>query len=399
MPPDIFIPKAEEDPLGFIKGSIEEIRTNQAGALQKLNDAIPSFEKKFTEYEARIAFLEDKANNPNQRYYQSPHATRQERNHAVSQWVQNAYRSTNSNWIQGESGVQWRANQEVSTDSKGGYLVPTPLYPEVLRIVQEFGVAREICRTLPMTRLELDITRKNAGPVMSWPEEGVAPSTTGATFGIVRLQCKLMMALDEITLQMNDDSAIDLASYLIDVFGEAVSEEEDKQAFNSTAPFTGLCQNTDVGIQRIASTAATFRGNLEYDDFVNLMSKPDKNVRARGMFLFSSDIFADILKIRDEQGRPLWNTALGDNAPATILGRPYRISHVMPGWDDDGINKPIAAYGDFRRYLLGDRRTMTIDFSQHAAWNTAAESMRVLERIAFACGIPAAFALLKSKES
>jgi len=230
---------------------------------------------------------------------------------------------------------------------------------------------------------------------VSWPAEGVAPSTTTTTFGTVKLAAKTMMALDEVSLELKDDSALDLASYLIDIFSEAVAEEEDKQAFNSTAPFTGLCQNTDIGVHTLAST--TFTGNLTYNDFVSLMAKPDKNVRMRGTFLFSSDVFAEIQKIKDTTGRPLFNPGLSGDIPANILGRPFVVSHVMPGYSDDSNAKPVAAYGDFRRYLLGDRRTLTVDFSPHAAWNSAAESMRVLERVAFVCGIPAAFALMKTK--
>lgn len=391
---DILVPKAEDDPLGHIRATLDNIRTNQADELKSLGGKLSTFEKKFDEYEARIVEMEDKARNPNNRFYQSPHATREERVRLVSSWVQNAYRATDPGWATTDLGATWRADQTVSTDSKGGYLVPTPLYPEILRIVQEFGVARSLCRVLPMARIDMDISRKNAGPTVSWPDEGVAPSTTNVTFGTVKLSAKKLMALDEVSLELRDDSAVDLASYLIDIFSEAVAEEEDKQAFNSTAPFTGLCQNTDVGVYTLAST--TFTGNLVYDDFVNLMHKPDKNVRMRGTFLFSSDVFAEILKIKDTQGRPLFNAGLAGSFPSNILGRPYVVSHVMPGTSDDASGAPVAAYGDFRRYLLGDRRTMTVDFSPHAAWNSAAESMRVLERVAFACGIPGAFALMKT---
>lgn len=386
--------KDKGDPLASIRGILDGMKEKQDVELKALCEKFPAVEKKFAEYEARIIELEDKAKNPAQRFYQSEHATREDRVRVVSEWMQNNYRSTNRSWGDSETGIAWRTAQEESTDSKGGYLVPTEFLPEILRIVGEFGVARSLCRIIPMQRMDMDISKKNAGPTISWPDEGIEVTPAGVTFGTVKLTAKKLMALDEVTLELRDDSAVDLASYLIDIFSEAVAEEEDKQAFNSTAPFTGLCQNTDIPVYTLATTS--FTGKLGYDDFVMLMHTPDKNVRMRGSYLFSSDVFAEVQKIKNSQGTPLFNPGLAAGAPGTILGRPYVVSHVMPGWANDGANKPVAAYGDFRRYLLGDRRTMTVDFSAHYGFGKATEAMRVLERVAFACGIPAAFALMKT---
>ena len=103
MEPTILTPS--DDPLTQIRHTLEGIRTNQADALAELGTKVSTILPKLEQYEARLIEMEDKGRNPYNRFWQSSHATREERHEVVSRWVQDAYRSTDPQWATSPSGI------------------------------------------------------------------------------------------------------------------------------------------------------------------------------------------------------------------------------------------------------------------------------------------------------
>jgi len=296
-----------------------------------------------------------------------------------------------------------RLNQTETTTTTGGFLVPEEIYPEVLAMIGQMGVARKLLRIYPMHRKDMKLPVRNTGPLVYWPGEGTKPTTSTVTLLRPELNSKTMMALDELSVEVDMDSIVPLVPLLTDLFTEAVALEEDKQAFNSAAaPFTGALQAAGVTDVTMSSTKTAFT-DVVYDNVVNLKHGADPKVVMQGAFVFHLDIVGILQKIKDSTGQPIWRESLSgglvDGPPGTILGRPYYTTNAMPGVASTAVSTPFMLYGDWKKWALGDRMGMQIDISSEAGFTEFTKWMRVVERVAFVGAIPGAFARLKTAAS
>ena len=295
-----------------------------------------------------------------------------------------------------------RLNQTEGTTTTGGFLVPEEVYPEVQYMIGQMGVARKLLRIFPMSRKDMKLPVRNTGPLVYWPGEGTKPTTSAVTFLRPELNAKTMMALDELSVEVDMDSIVPLVPLLTDLFAEAVALEEDKQAFNSaTSPFVGALQAVGVVDVTMASTKTHFY-DISYDNMVDLKHGVDPKVVMDGAFVMHMDSVAVMQKIKDTSGMPIWRESFGgmvNGPPGTILGRPYYTTNAMPATAGTAVGTPFMLYGDWKKWAMGDRMGMQVDISNEAGFTEFTRWMRVVERVAFVAAIPGAFARLKTAAS
>src|SRR5690606_3555326 len=75
----------------------------------------------------------------------------------------------------------------------------------------------------------------------------------------------------------------------------------------------------------------------------------DPAYRAGGncRFVFNDATLAELRKLKDEEGRPLWLPVPVPGMPATINGNPYTIDQSMPTVSASGTGVSVL-FGDFR---------------------------------------------------
>jgi len=131
-------------------------------------------------------------------------------------------------------------------DAKGGYTIPEALETEILRVIKdEYGIARKEFRYMKLDSNELKLTT-GASISTYWTDEGAKKTSTETTFGIATLALKKLAAIVPLTDELLEDSAIDLMSYISDLFAESIAEQEDLAFFNGTGVFTGLYNDTNI---------------------------------------------------------------------------------------------------------------------------------------------------------
>lgn len=299
-------------------------------------------------------------------------------------------------------GAVARADQTEGTTTAGGFLVPEEVLPEVIALIGEVGVARRICRIIPMMRKDMKVPTRNTGPLVYWPGEGVKPTTSNVALLRPELNSKTMVALDEISEELDMDSIVPMTPLLTDLFVEAVALEEDVQLFSSTTPFSGVLQTTSV-VDVTLPVTKTAQSDVAYNDIVSLAFAPDVRANAAGVFVFHRDQVQNILKIKDTAGNPIWKdaptgSALAAGPAGMLLGRPYYTTRGMPASTNSGAGRYFMCYGDFRYWGFGDRMSMQIDLSVPGGvgFLEFTQWFRVVERIALISLIPTAFARLKT---
>ena len=386
-----------DDQLTRILAGIDEIETKHGDKIDELCQDFSQFRETLDEHRAYIEKLENKVDNPDNRTIAAVYGESEEqRMGALADWITNLY-----NRQHGFS-FEERADQVIGTDADGGFLVPDPLSAEIIRIVEKFGVARKVFRSIPMTATTMRINADLAGPDVYFTAEGGTITQSKATFRQVTLTAEKLAGLDELTLEVEQDAIRPLVPYLVTRFGESIAKKEDDACFTGTSPFTGVFAHagatspteTQVALVKASGTELS---TVDYDNIVDTMHAVNENLVFDGTWLLHHTVLAHLRKLTDVDGNPIW-APMAAGAPATLLGRPYVLANRAPS-SFSGVDKPILMYGDWSCGLFGNRMGLEIAFSTDAGFTTASRFMRTLERIAYVTVKPNGFARLETSAS
>ena len=259
----------------------------------------------------------------------------------------------------------------------GGNLFPTEFLNELVRPLVQPSRMRSIVRVITMRRNTLTAPSLTNRPKVYWTAENAAKTTTTANFSQVTLTARKVAAIlyssDEL---LEDSTDIDVVRLIIDLFGEAIAIEEDRVILRGN----GTTEPTGIETARAAGTIATTSAagaNLSFDTLINLIYSLKPQYRQGSIFLVNPANIAELRKLKDTQGRYLWQDPSTDAGYASIYG--YR---VMEFYD---VPESTIYFGNWSlAYWLGDRKSMTVKVTQDSetAFTKDQTGIRVVSRLA-----------------
>jgi HK97 family phage major capsid protein len=261
------------------------------------------------------------------------------------------------------------------TDADGGYLFPNEFLSELIRPLAELPRLRGLVRVVTMRRDVLNAPSLLNRPKVTWTAELGTKSTTTAAFGQATLTAKkaaaILYASDEL---IEDSDQIDVVRLIIDLFAEAIGEEEDRVILrgNGTTEPTGL--STAVTASTIPSV--TCNGNLSFDNVLAVIYGLKAKYRSGSSFIVHPTNVLELRKLKDSQGRYMWQD------PSTPEGYPSLYSY--PVYEKYDMPESAIYFGNWKlAYWLGDRKRMTVKISTDVtqAFTTDATAIRVVVRL------------------
>ena len=108
----------------------------------------------------------------------------------------------------------------------------------------------------------------------------------------------------------------------------------------------------DGGAEIGVTTASA--DDITYDEIVDLVYSLKRPYRKNASFLCNDQTLAALRKLKDLNGRPLWQESLQAGEPGRILGYPV---HTSPYFPVMTAGLPAIAFGDYNYYNIGDRGT------------------------------------------
>lgn len=288
------------------------------------------------------------------------------------------------------------------TATAGGYLVPDEFRAEVLRIAGQFGLARQFCRVVPMTRDKLNIPKAGTtGVTAYWVSEGAQITESSPTFGQVALDTEKLAGIAALSNELVADADVDVLGYLYQIFAEAIAKEEDKAWLTGTGlPITGIFGDTSVNVVTMAATKTSF-SDITVDNLIDLIDAVDSGSESNGRFFFHKNILSYIRKLKDSNGQYIWAPAAGANPP-TILGYPYSTTDVMPNASQSAVSTKFVAFGDGKYTVFGDRKQLELAVAMEGTVGTNnlfekdMQALRLIERVDIVVAIPTAYAVLQT---
>jgi len=272
------------------------------------------------------------------------------------------------------------------TPSAGGYLVPEEFEAEVIRkLANDVAVRRAGARIFTMSSNRLEVPTETARNSGGWVAEGAAYTQQDTALGQVALTPYKYTRLIQTSEELLEDSAIDLANYFATVFAEDFAEAEDTAFLEGTGSGqpTGILNDTDIVTNDPTDTSfGDEDAGFTPDDVIAHLYSLRAPYRRNATWIMNSASAQVLRTMKDGNGQYIWTESapggIANGEPARLLGRPVIVTDNISNDDTDG-NRIIL--GDFRYYLIGQRRGLTIMRSDDYAFNTGHVTFRASLRV------------------
>ncbi len=249
---------------------------------------------------------------------------------------------------------EFMAAQSVGTDDKGGFSVPTPLASELINLVEEYGVARSVCRRIVMGAMTWSVPKLVGHSTIYYPAEAAPITESDLTFAQVSLTAKKMAGLVKMSTEISEDSLISMTDTIVRDLAWGFAKAEDENLFTGGSILAnGIEGDTLVADTNVASVSA-----LALTDLTAACVAAGQERGLNHKWYMSPTLW-------NGQVRDLLNAAggnmdsnLASGVSRSLFGYPVELVNALPGAGAVSGDL-IAVFGDLSvSHYFGDRRNL-----------------------------------------
>jgi HK97 family phage major capsid protein len=265
------------------------------------------------------------------------------------------------------------ANQEQSTNVKGGFLVNEAYSADFIDLLRPRVVVRKLgSRSIPMPEGNLTMRKKTQGTNAGYVGERQPAPTTDLRVDQMSMSAKTLRALVPITNQLIRRASMGVVQMVRDDLLEGVAVKEDAVFIRSSGD--DLTPKGLVALMPAGNKLAITVGAATLDSVTGDLRRLRLRVINANVPMIScgwimswrTKLFLETL--RDGNG----NLAFAEVADkGTLYGYPIGTTTSVPDNLGAGGNESELYFGDFSQLLIGDTETVTIASSDTAAYDDA----------------------------
>lgn len=229
------------------------------------------------------------------------------------------------------------------------------------------------------------------GEAMNWPrrvskvggtfshvlEAHNYPSVTEGEFDLFTLNAHKFGAIAEIPEEALTDPALNIAAIVAEEMGEDLAESLAAEIFSGSI----LTQNLSTSIvvtNSLGAYSATPAAGAYYDALIDVQHSLRQKYRQNATWTVSDDFARVLRKIKDTEGRYIWQPAVIAGQPDLLLGKPVATEALMPDAGDGALG---VLYGDLNRfYVLRNVRNVTVRRSDEYGFNRDTVALKITWR-------------------
>jgi len=300
-------------------------------------------------------------------------------------------------YVEEKSGKRIEKAASGGSQASGSLLVTSEMGPGLIMLLEQYGVIRRLAGRVPMGAGSTLTPKMDALPTFYVPGEGTATTVTDPTVGAVNLIAKTLTALGAYSMELDEDSAVELGELYANWFARGAAYYEDlcgilgdgTSTYFGMRGITGALLAVDATIGNIKSLAVG-TGNayseLVYGDFQKVMGTlPDyadnPNTRWLMSRYFYYTVFVRAALAAGTAGAHeeiILGTA---QRTKTALGIPVEFSQVMP--KAEANSQICAILGDLSLGVqFGTRGVMEFAQSDQRYFDQGLIAIRCRERVA-----------------
>lgn len=202
----------------------------------------------------------------------------------------------------------------------------------------------------------------NKGRILAEAGDSSTGGNNEMEFGQTNLSAfKYTSDLIQVSIEFMQDTSIDAFGVIGSLLGVRIGRIHNEHFTTGVGGGTEPAGLIDATLGTTASgvVQATL-GIVTWEQMVDLMHSVDPeyaNAPGAG-FMFNWTTLAKVKQIKDSQTRPLWLPSTRDDAPPTLLGKPYVVNQDMPAIDTVGLKSIV--FGDMTKYWIRDTLGVTL---------------------------------------
>lgn len=301
----------------------------------------------------------------------------------------NAYREDFGAHLRGRRLVHNVLSEGVQAD--GGYLVPEEFERQIVTGLDEANVVRSLAKVIT-TSAERKIPVAAAHSAAQWTAENAAYTESNPTFDQKTIDAFKLTDLVKVSIELLQDSAFDLESYIAGEFARAfgIAEEQAFCVGTGTNQPAGIftANGGTVGVTAGAAAAITA------DELISLVYALKSPYRRNAKFLMNDATISAIRKLKDNNGAYLWQPSLQAGQPDRLLGYELHTSPYVPTMAAGALT---VAFGDFKNYWIADRAGRTVQRLNELYSTNGQVGFVATERVDGKVILPEGIQLLKMK--
>jgi HK97 family phage major capsid protein len=243
-------------------------------------------------------------------------------------------------------------------DTSGGYLAPAEFSTEVIKGIVEISPVRQAARVGSTSSGSVILPKRTGTPTARWVGEDETRTPTGSTYGQIEVPIHEMAVYVDVSLKLIEDAAISVESEVAMDLSQEFGRLEAKTLLTGDGAKKPLGIMQASGVDFTPTGNASTLGSAPADLLIDHMYSMPATYRQRGVWMMNGTTLATIRKLKDGDGRFLWQPSYAAGQPETILGRPVVEAVDM---DDIGSAAEPIVFGDFSSaYRIYDRVGLSI---------------------------------------
>lgn len=282
-------------------------------------------------------------------------------------------------------------------------LAPEEFVNELLKEVEKECLIFPRVRKVPVSGAgslgipQEEADASDAGWTNEIPDSEITADTSWK-FGKRELAPTDLVKLIKFTKKLLATSALPVESLTREKIAQKMSEAFEQGILTgdgNNCPL-GVFTASDKGIpaDRDIPTTGSGTGVVTADDLINMKMKLRPAYRRNAVWVMSTALLTQVMKLKDGDDRYLWQPAIKDGEPSTILGLPVIESEFVP--DATTAGSYLAVLGDFSKYWFAywkgvDIQVFNEKFSLQNQIGIGAHTLADGQPV-----LPAAFVRLKS---
>jgi HK97 family phage major capsid protein len=288
------------------------------------------------------------------------------------------------------------AVQSEGDNTRGGFLVSTPMENAIVKLREMYGVARKKFAPKVMTSSTLTWPREEGNHTVYYPEEGGEITASAMKWGNCSILAKKMAALAKMSRELNDDAVVNMADEIANSMAWKFAYAEDLNGFigDGTAAYGGMTgivpklnSGSYAGSIYTAIAGNTSFGAIDLADFEAMVGMLPLYAEAGAEWYISKVGWAaSMMRLINAAGGNTGDMIAG-KVPKYFMGYPVQLVNVMNSTlTAQTSTKGLCLLGDLSRCCyLGDRQSITVDVSTERYFENDQIGIKAVQRVGITC--------------
>lgn len=245
----------------------------------------------------------------------------------------------------------------VDSDEDGGFLVTPAVSSEIVKKVFESSPLRQLASVQSISTDALEILEDLDEAGSGWVGETQArPSTSTPKLKKIVIPVHELYAQPQATQKLLDDAAFNVEAWLAEKVADKFGRDE-ATAFVSgngvAKPLGILSYDAGTGFGQVEQVQTAASLTIAADDLIELSYALKEGYKNGAAWLAKRQVIKLFRKLKDTQGRYLWEPGLNGATQSTLLGFPVYEANDMA---DVAANSLSVGFGNFKSgYQIVDR--------------------------------------------